>query len=368
MITFLATFIAQLSVPCLGWSVTPNLHSNRIRKASSSRLHSEIVDADYERVESSATEDNDEDVQENSQDKKSDDNPPSLLDIALGSDPDFDWNETPVHFVYGEDYIDTKLAFMATLDGVEYGIGVPYEHAVAMTLENKDGSVEYLNPDDGDDNEELLNIMATQVHDHLGTDLKLKRTPRILTISGPLDKYTDNWQENMFPSATPEELMDESDEDLADFHEFMRKEFGDAEYDKVLKDSETAEVSKELAALFEIPGMGSNTDDKKGIEEMLESMFVDPDKQMDDMMEEFGKDINHEGVALKLISYIMPGGKRYSLVKLLKPYILVGKYTNEKDDILFELLSPEEERLMIPRLEQVCRGDFEKAGLVEKKP
>ena len=53
------------------------------------------------------------------------------------------------------------------------------------------------------------------------------------------------------------------------------------------------------------------------------------------------------------------GTKSYSLVKLLQPYVLIGKYAgDEKEGIRFELLTHEEERVVIPKLEELCQEDL----------
>ena len=68
-------------------------------------------------------------------------------------------------------------------------------------------------------------------------------------------------------------------------------------------------------------------------------------------------------MALKLLSYSLKDGNKYSVVHPLQPVALVAKYTENKDDIRFDLLSPEEADLLIPWLEDSCREDLQKAGL-----
>lgn len=70
-------------------------------------------------------------------------------------------------------------------------------------------------------------------------------------------------------------------------------------------------------------------------------------------------------VPLKLIGYTFcESGKSYFLVKPLKPYTLVGRHINtEKDIISFELLSPNEEKLVMPKLERICQEELEANGL-----
>lgn len=364
---------ASLVGSARAWSTHPRIGSTppslaMIARRSSGRgletlLRAEILDVDFERVDRS-----DKRIPSKVEmipqliDQK-DGQPRSLLELAAESEPDQELQNTPIPFLDGENYIDTKLAFMAELDGIKYAIAMPFDYPVAMTLEKKDGSVDYLAAD-LEENDELLEIMAAQVKEHLGENLQLKRTPRILTISGPLDDYTKNWKTEILPRpVSTNELLDETDDDLDFFHNFMKEELGEEEYQKTL-DEDCNDINEELLALFEIPGLGSNEDDEAGIEDLLKSMLESPLDQEKDMEAMLAKDTNHAGVALKLISYVFPDGKSYSLVQLLKPYALIGKVISGADDIRFELLSPEEEKILVPRLEQVCRDDLEKVGMV----
>jgi hypothetical protein len=349
----------------------PPLHHSQSQRTPS-RLPSVIFDVDFEQVEprkSSA-----DPSRMSSDDADTDDaellstttavitGSKNLFDLSLESDPD--WNKARIPFLYGDNYIDAKLAFMVDLDGVSYGIAVPFDHAVALTFETKDGAVEYLSPD-FDENDELLEIMAVQVKEHLGEDdLRLKRTPRVLTIAGPLDKYTKNWQDDLLPEPVAKEsLLDDSDEDLDFFRSFMREELGEDEYQKTLKESPDG-ISEDLLALFNVPGLGDQKDDVKGMEAIIDSMLKSPEEQYAEMEELLGTDLSREGaVALRLIGYNFPDGKSYSLVQLLKPYALVGRYVPDDEEIRFELLTPEEYSLIVPRLEEVCEKDLEKAGL-----
>lgn len=177
--------------------------------------HPPILDVDFEPVEPN-TNSNDEKTKQKYGGK--DDASKSLIDLSLEADTDF--KEARIPFIdcssdsdEGANYIDVKLAFIAELDGVKYGIGIPFDSAAAITFEKKDGSVEYISPDD-DKNEELMQIMAAQLKEHVGDDLGLRRTPRVLTISGPLDNYTRNWKETLLPAPVDAKtLMDSSDEE-----------------------------------------------------------------------------------------------------------------------------------------------------------
>jgi hypothetical protein len=251
------------------------------------------------------------------------------------------------------------------LDGVTYGIAVPFDHGAAIVVEEPDGSVVYLSPDD-DENVELMEIMARQLQEHVDEDLKLQRTPRVLTISGDLLKYTDKWQDELLPKPVDvDTLLEDEDESVEGFREFMRKELGEEEYAKTIQEAAmmtSNDIDDEIMELFNIPGIGESKDDVEGIEKMLRSMMSDDDE--DESFPGINKDkLDQEGVALKLISYRFGDGKAYSLVYLLKPFALVGKYVSDETDVRFELLKPDEERIVIPKIEELCREDMERAGL-----
>jgi hypothetical protein len=301
----------------------------------------------------------------------------SLFDLSWESDRDF--SQTRIPFVdtsvvstSRNNYIDMKLAFMVSLDDAQYGIGTPFDTPVAITYENEQQVVEYLSPDtDNEDILELMAIMATQIHDQMGLDLQLQHTPRILTISGPIQKYTKDWETKLVPRPIEASVLLETirnsntttaidasavdDEDgLAFFHEFMKRELGAEEYEKTLNEELSEEVLSELLPFFEMPGIKNEGD----------SLFT-PESDYEDAKESLGirDNLEHDGVALKLISYIFSNGKSYSLVQLLQPFAIVGKYFLENGEGIFELLSPEEEQLVIPRLEEVCQQDLLKADI-----
>lgn len=314
------------------------------------RTNSQVLDAEFERVDDNSR------IVEDSISSGS----KSLFELSLEADSDL--NATRIPFFDGDSFIDTRLAFLADLDGETYGIGIAYEHPAAITVERKDGSISHLSPD-SDENEEVMEIMAVQLQQHVGEDLQLKRTPRILTISGPLEQYTKNWREELAPKAADRDvLLDESDEDLEFFHEFMKEQLGEEVYEETLKES-SDDLSPDIIELFNIPGLGDQEDDVEGMKELFQSTLLSPEEQQV-AMKQYVEPPDHEGVALKLISYIFREGKSYSLVNLLKPYVLIGKCVREDhDDVRFELLSPSEEKLLVPQLEKVCMRDLQQAGL-----
>lgn len=328
----------------------------------------DVVDVNFFPVERS----DDADTQPATEDSFLEQKSNNLFDLSFESDPDF--LDTKIPFIdatsmntNGINFIEVKLAFMAELDNAQYGIAVPYDFPVAITLEEADGYVKYLSPD-LDENEELMEIMAGQLNEHVGDDLRLQRTPRVLTVSGPLDNYTKDWKTKLVPSpVAPADLMSKVSDDKNDldfFHDFMRRELGEEEYQKTLTETPDEDEINNLLQLFEVPGLGNLSNDTAGIEDMLKTLLT-PEDDFEAAKESLGiTSMENDSVALKLVSYVFAGGKAYSLVKLLKPFVIVGKYcTDAQNNPRFELLTREEEERVIPRLEQVCKNDLATLGL-----
>lgn len=328
------------------------------------RKRQPIVDAEFERVTSKVM---DESAPEEATDKSTRKRvgsyetlfeSKSLIELSLEADAKFNNTRVPFLDTDGERYIDAKLAFMVECDGVQYGIGVPFDHSAAISVENKDGSVTYVSPDDGS-NEEVMQIFAAQLQTEVGENLQLKRTPRVLTIAGPLEELTRDWRETIKPNPVGiNELLDESDEDVESFLAFMRKELGEETVRNVMED-ETNDIPDEIKKLFDIPGFGDQEDDIEGMNELMRSIMDPPEMQVGPL-DSIGEDLGHDGVALKLVSYVFPGGKIYSLVSLLKPYVLIARFVQVDGEGQFLLLSQEEEKTVGPRIEALCQDDLEK--------
>lgn len=332
----------------------------------------DIVDVDFERVKES--EDNDDGsspaaaVSFGEQTK-------TLLDVSMESgDPQ--WKQARIPFCRGQEYIDGKLAFMVELEGMSYGIAVPFDDPVAIVMESpkKGDDITYVDPDNqvDDESQELMEIMAAQVKEHLGDEYDLRKTPKVLTVSGGLGKITDNWEQQLMPQpASVEELLKDADDDVDDeiagFYQFMKEELGEKEFEKTMKE-ELSEEEREFMKFFDVPGVGTEKENLAGLEDLVNSMTEDVTEVP--QAQEFQPDT--DGVSLKLIGFnFADGSKSYSLVKLLQPYVLIGKYidADEDQDIRFELLTPEEEQVVIPKLEELCREDLEAAGLsLPKEP
>lgn len=313
----------------------------------------------------------------------------NLIDISLDSgDPR--WKEVRIPFCRGTEYIDCKLAFTADLEGQSYGIGVPFDDVVAIVVQEEskkqktssNGSVETKNidPDAYEDNEEyaeLMEIFAGQVQEQLGEEYKLRKTPKVLTISGGLEKITNDWQDKVYTKPFDvDDLLeiskpkdeDDLDDELNSFYKFMRDELGDEEFEKTMNgeddgDAIGAELN-ELMGLFDVPDFeGGGVEDKEGLEDLMRSIAKDIETSEVSEANEFIPDT--ENAALKLLGYTFrDSGKSYFLVKPLQPYTLIGRHVKDEDDsIRFELLTPEEEKVVIPKLEEICQKDLKANGL-----
>jgi hypothetical protein len=227
-----------------------------------------------------------------------------------------------------------------------------------------------------EDYAELMEIFAVQVQEQLGEEYRLRKTPKVLTISGGLDKITKGWEKTVVSKPIPiEDLLNvvkpkskaQLNQELDEFYEFMRQELGDEEFEKTMNgEDELSKEDMELLKYFEVPKfLNENVDDNNlnELEELTQSILKDLEMDSVSGADEFKP--NLEYAALKILGYTFTDtGKSYFLVKPLKPITLVGRHMKEeKDCIRFQLLSPEEEKVIIPKLEKICQEELEANGL-----
>jgi hypothetical protein len=288
--------------------------------------------------------------------KEKKESPTNLIDISLSLDDEIKNTKVPFVSPDGKGIIDCKLAFIVELDGQTYGIGTPHATAVAIMFEDGDDEAYFLDPDD-DSNTEVMEIIAARVQNDFGEDIKLKRTPRTLTIEGDLDKHTTGFEDAITGGvADLDMLLDNADEDEESFHKFMKEELGDDYMDGI---SDQTEIDPDFLKLFDIPGIGTMVNDEEAIKSFMKEL-----ETMEDVGEnKFKKfDVENDTGALKLCVMKLENGKGYTLLKLLQPVVLVGKeHPTQEGEI--ELLTAEESELVIPRLEQECKSQLEAMGI-----
>jgi hypothetical protein len=146
----------------------------------------------------------------------------------------------------------------------------------------------------------------------------------------------------------------------------MRQELGDEEFEMTMNgEDELSKEELELLKYFEVPKVLSDDADNNldGLEELLQSISTDLELGVVSGADEFKP--NLEYAALKILGYTFTDtGKSYFLVKPLKPITLVGRHMKEeKDCIRFQLLTPDEEKVIIPKLEKMCQEELEANGL-----
>jgi len=311
--------------------------------------------------------------------------PRSLLDASLQmGDPEL--SNIPFEFIDSEDvsgrYIECKIAFVIEKDGLTYSIGTPIESQVALLCEGdmspqdataEGGQMQYFLDPDEDANMELMEMAAAAFVDQYGQTVEavFKRTPRTLTIQGDLSVITGDdwrtpgsmdpdWMQEGVSSGILEELGKTEDDVESDeyFDSFFKKELGENYRDEMLApNSEIDRKAEEMMDLFNIPGLGTEQDDDEGVKEMLADLFNGRDLTKAVEMEENKEDEVVE-TGLRLLGFAGPDGKAYSLVQLIQPMILVAKDDPELGPDQRMLLTREEAKIIVPRLEYEFEKEF----------
>lgn len=283
------------------------------------------------------------------------DHPKTLVDLSLDSDPEM--KDLLVEFVEmtasgNQKYIDCKLPFTVDLNGVTYSIGTPTDPIVAVVTDDASGDKIMLDADD-DSKEEIFQIAAAALVKYIGEDLRLKRTPRILTVEGDLNSYTDKWvQEDRV--STEEFLVteDENDEFLDDF---FKDELGPNYEEEFLIDEQSDEEAEMFMNMFSVPGLGTEEYDEKGIEEMFQEMASGSDLSSDAEVD--------NTKALPLFPFKGPDDTTYTLVQITQPMLLVGKEDASIDKAQRLLLNAEESAKVLPQVRSEFRDLMEKNNL-----
>jgi Protein of unknown function (DUF3727). len=259
-------------------------------------------------------------------------------------------------------FIPCNLAFVLEHDGVQYSIGSPIHTQVAVFCENDDGLSYFLDPD-ADDNLEIMEMAAEKFESINNCKLVFHRTPRTLTIQGNLDQLIDGWDTNKGTSPLDiNNIFDESEEDDL-FDSFFKKELGNNYREKYLVDD--PEIDKQVAELmdeFTFPGFGPRKNETEGILDILKDIEKDAEVAEKDSTDWVDGSEEMEA-ALRLVGFEGPDGKPYSLVKMLKPTVLVAKEDKNLAPDQRLLLTKEEAMHIIPILEHEFKNELVNAGL-----
>jgi hypothetical protein len=259
-------------------------------------------------------------------------------------------------------FIPCNLAFVLEYDGVEYSIGSPIHTQVAVFCED-DGGLSYFLDPDADDNLEIMEMAAEKFESINNCKLVFHRTPRTLTIQGDLDQLIDGWDaSNKMNPLDIDNIFDESEEDDL-FDSFFKEELGENYREKYLVDD--PEIDKQVAELmdaFTFPGFGPRKNETDGILNVLKDIEKDAKIAEEDATNWVEGSAETE-TALRLVGFEGPDGKPYSLVKMLKPTILVAKDDKNLAPDQRLLLTKEEAMDIIPILEQEFKNELARAGL-----
>ena len=303
----------------------------------------------------------------------------------------------PVAFcdVQSNTYIDCTLAFYVKgSDGEEYCLGVPCEQPVVVAVEIDSsfgsnamanlGTVLPINPDDADSpgcykidedqKKEVFEVAARALSEEFGKQIRLKKTPRVLTLTGDLDAVIGDWKDVLLNTRgngkmrRPDieealKILDEDEEEGEKYFDMiMRRDLGD-DYERLLEEEDDS-VDGELEELLKLFDVNAEDMEDGDMEEFLKFMSdsldgeeeINPQETHDDLLKEL-----KPSAALRLISFIGPENKQYTILKPLKPLLLVGK--EDPDDFTRRiLLSEDEKRKILPELERECREKLEEAG------
>ncbi|KAL7527551.1 hypothetical protein ACHAXR_002008 [Thalassiosira sp. AJA248-18] len=328
----------------------------------------------------------------------------NLVEYSQNQDPE--WKTMPVAFCDTESntYIDCNLAFYVKdplgddSEGAEYALGVPCDVPIVVALELEDGSdaatavsgasdatvtnlakVVPINPDDNsegnimrdEEKEEIFQIAARALMDEFGPQIRLKKTPRVLTMEGDLDAVIGDWKEVLLGSVSSsggkdkvsfEEALNAYDEDEEEdgddeedyFDMIMKRDLGPDYMKLVDDDDDDDEMDEALLKLFDPEGLDGDLD------ELMDDINDKENKIKDSSYEQLVQQLQPSS-ALKLLNFLGPGGKEYTILRPLRPILLVGK--EDPDDYTRRILLTKEEReTILPRLESACREGLEKAG------
>ena len=322
----------------------------------------------------------------------------SLVEYSQKQDPD--WKSMPIAFcdTVSNSYIDCNLAFYVkdplgqNGQGAEYSLGVPCEVPIVVSLEVADdeendngdnddaaftnlSKVIPISPEHTDEDtlseeekNEIFQMAARALMEEFGAGIRLKKTPRVLTLDGNLEEVIGDWKEVLLESVSNTKdvgflsfegalnLFDDDNKDGEDyFDKIMRRDLGD-DYMSLAEDGD-GEVDEELLKLFDSDSVNKDGD----VSEVVDFLKNSGDSNnIDDDFDTLLQQLK-PSAALRLLNFITEDGKEVTILRPVRPMLLLGKEDPE-DYTRRILLTDEEMAEVLPRLESVCREGLEKAG------
>jgi hypothetical protein len=144
----------------------------------------------------------------------------------------------------------------------------------------------------------------------------------------------------------------------------MRRDLGD-DYESLVDDDD---IDEELLRLFQDDDENDDDDDDDDVGDDDVNALMNSLNDINDGVARI-EDGGYDGLvrklqpsaALKLLNFLGPGGREYTILRPLRPILLVGR--EDPDDYTRRILLTEEERdRILPRLEDACRDGLEEAG------
>lgn len=319
----------------------------------------------------------------------------SLIEYSQKQDPD--WKSMPIAFcdTVSNSYIDCNLAFYVkdplgqNGQGAEYSLGVPCEVPIVVALEVSDDDDENdndaaftnlsrvipINPEHSDEDtisdevkEEIFQMAARALMEEFGSGIRLKKTPRVLTLDGNLDEVIGDWKEVLLESVSSSKdvgelkfedalnLYDDVNNDGEDyFDKIMRRDLGD-DYMSLADDGDV-EIDEEMLKLFDSGSLTEDGDMSKAVDFLKNSGdSINIDDDFDTLLQQL-----KPSAALRLLNFMTEDGMEVTILRPVRPMLLLGKEDPE-DYTRRILLTDEEMSEVLPRLESVCREELEKLG------
>ena len=292
----------------------------------------------------------------------------TVADIALDAAPE--WKDIVVEFVSRTpsgnlNVIPCRMPFTVNIDGQVYSIGMPFEDCVAVLEDDANGQLSSLVDPDDDANEEIFQLAATALTENMGNELRLRRTPRVLTVQGDLKAITGKYLEESQaePVQAKALIQDEEDDDDAFFDSFFRKELGENYEEEFAVANDEIDADK-LLDLFNMPGLGTEEDNDEAIKGLLDEIASDSQgrSQSTDRMISIAND---GAKALPLFPFTSPEGKSYAFVQFKESPLLVGKEDPKIDNTQRLLLDSTEASLILPRIEEQLKEEL--AGVIDQE-